>query len=125
MSKNRNYFNMYNKNNNNNNNNNVQAEETPAAVEEAVVEAPVEIEAAEEVAEEIKPEKVVKDGVVVNCAKLNVRKAPSKDADILGVISRYDDVKVYVDESTEDFYKVCTEAGVEGYCVKTFIGFNS
>ena len=121
MSKNRNYFNMYNKNNK------PQVEETPAAVEaeEAVVEAPVEIEAAEEVAEETKPEKVLKDGVVVNCAKLNVRKAPSKDADILGVISRYDDVKVDMEESTEDFYKVCTEAGVEGYCVKTFIGFNS
>ena len=119
MSKNRNYFNMYNKNNNN-----VQAEETPA-VEEAVVEAPVEIEAAEEVAEETKPEKVLKDGVVVNCAKLNVRKAPSKNADILGVIARYDDVKVDMEESTEDFYKVFTEAGVEGYCVKTFIGFSS
>ena len=120
MSKNRNYFNMYNKNNNN-----VQTEETPA-VEEAVVEAPVEeVKPTEEVVEETKPEKVVKDGVVVNCAKLNVRKTPSKDADILGVISRYDDVKVYIDESTEDFYKVCTEAGVEGYCVKTFIGFSS
>ena len=25
------------------------------------------------------------------------------------------------DESTEDFYKICTESGINGYCLKKFI----
>lgn len=70
---------------------------------------------------------VVTTGIVANCARLNVRKEADKEADVLCVISKGVNVAVNLDESTEDFYKVCTPAGtgdlfgVEGYCMKQFI----
>lgn len=61
------------------------------------------------------------NGVVTGCAKLNVRKEPSKEAEVLCVINELSAVVVTVEESTEDFYKVCTPSGIEGYCMKKFI----
>lgn len=96
-----------------------------------VVEAPVETkeeEVVNTVIEEtiVAPEPVVEEpaevyGVVTNCAKLNVRKAPSADANIVTEIAVGTEVMVDDTESTEDFYKVVTEAGIEGYCMKKFI----
>lgn len=60
-------------------------------------------------------------GVVVNCLELNVRELPSKDAKIICVIKCLTEVVVDEDESTDDFYKVYLESGVEGYCMKKFI----
>lgn len=64
---------------------------------------------------------VEKYGMVVDCIKLNVREAPSIDAEIVCEIDCSSDIIVYEEESTEEFYKVCTAAGVEGYCMKKFI----
>lgn len=60
-------------------------------------------------------------GVVIDCSKLRVRSEANSNADILCEIKL--DTKVIIDEknSTDEFYKVCTEAGVEGYCMKQFI----
>lgn len=60
-------------------------------------------------------------GRVVGCVKLNVREEPSIKASIVFEITAGS--KVFIDEagSTEEFYKICTEHGVEGYCMKTFI----
>lgn len=60
-------------------------------------------------------------GVVTNCIKLNVRKAPFKDADVACVIPLATEVRVTIEESTEEFYRVSTEAGVEGFCMKKYI----
>lgn len=62
-----------------------------------------------------------KVGIVVNCPRLNVRMKPRADADVICVIDR--DSKVMIDEenSTKNFYKICAEVGVEGYCMKQFI----
>lgn len=60
-------------------------------------------------------------GVVVDCARLNVRKEPSSDADVLTTIPVGAEVQVDIFESTNDFYKVCTETGVEGYCMADYI----
>lgn len=60
-------------------------------------------------------------GVVVECDRLNVRKAPNTSATVLCVINR--DEKVTVDEqkSKGQFYKVRLASGVEGYCMKNYI----
>lgn len=60
-------------------------------------------------------------GVVFDCEKLNVRVAPFVDAEVATVIDR--DAEVMIDEarSTDEFYKVCTENSIEGYCMKKFI----
>lgn len=62
-----------------------------------------------------------KIGIVVGCSRLNVRAKPRADADVVCIINC--DSKVVIDEenSTKNFYKICTEVGVEGYCMTQFI----
>lgn len=67
-------------------------------------------------------EKVPVIGVVVNCQKLRVRSEASAEADnTIAVLDALSEVTVDEDASTEDFYKVCTAAGMEGFCMKKFI----
>lgn len=73
----------------------------------------------EEIPEAVAPK--AKEAVVVDCAKLNVRVEPSSDAEIVGQINASTKLEVYEDESTDEFYKICTHSGVEGYCMKKFI----
>lgn len=88
-----------------------------------VVEEPVEVEVPGMVnePEEVVEVEVAKVGVVANCKLLNVRRKPSLDADILIIINESDEVIVDDEESTDDFYKVLTESGRKGYCVKKYI----
>lgn len=60
-------------------------------------------------------------GVVVDCAKLNVREAPQLDAEVVCTINRETEVMIYEQESTDEFYKVCLASGIEGFCMKKFI----
>ena len=62
-----------------------------------------------------------KFGKVDNCKKLNIRKLPSRDAEIISELVEGSKVMVDEKESTALFYKICTEHGIEGYCVKDFI----
>lgn len=60
-------------------------------------------------------------GIVTNCLRLNVRKTPSPTAEVLCTVDAKHDLVIDMDESTDDYYKICTEAGIEGYCVKYFV----
>ena len=60
-------------------------------------------------------------GIVTDCLHLNVREDPHPTATILGVISASTELIIIEEESTTDFYKICTSAGLEGYCMKKFI----
>ena len=60
-------------------------------------------------------------GVVIDCAKLNIRKQPNKDAVVVTVIPVNSEVIIDLENSTEDFYKVCSVIGIEGYCMKQYI----
>jgi len=72
----------------------------------------------EEVAEmAVEPKK----GVVTDCLKLNVRKEPDSEAEVIGQITAATKLVVYENESTDEFYKICTYSGIEGYCMKKFI----
>ena len=58
----------------------------------------------------------------VTATKLNVREEPVTDAaNILGTLNKGAEVLIDEVESTEDFYKVCTEKGLGGFCMKQFI----
>lgn len=61
-------------------------------------------------------------GVVAGCARLNVRKEPNKEARVLCVINK--DEEVVIENTYEDFYEVITAKGVKGYCMKQFININ-
>lgn len=60
-------------------------------------------------------------GKVENCVNLRVRKDSRDDGLVLGHIPYGSEVMVYPDESTDDFYSVVTESGIEGYCMRQFI----
>lgn len=55
-------------------------------------------------------------GIVVNCDKLNVRKEPSKESDVVRIIDHDDQIDIYNDESTDDFYKTS-----DGYVMKEYV----
>lgn len=125
---NKNYNKMYNK----------PSAEVKEAIEqeaETVVETPVEIPvepvvevqmAIEEVAE---PEVIVPveeteepiTAIVVDCAKLNVREEPSPRGAVVAIIDASNEVVICESESFGNYYKVCTAAGIEGYCVKDYL----
>lgn len=63
----------------------------------------------------------VKIGVVSNCNKLNIREEPSLDANIVCEITSTTELMIDENESTEEFYKVFTTSGLEGFCMKKFI----
>ena len=70
------------------------------------------------------PKKESKVGIVANCEKLNLRRSPLKDSDGANIITELlSGVAVVIDEdeSTPNFYKVTTETGLEGYCMRQFI----
>lgn len=107
-----------------------QVEETVNEVEESTNEAE---ETTEEVTEEVtEPEVIVpniEDGVENNevigkisgFEKLYVRKEASKDSEPVGIVTDKDDLSIDVAHSTDNFYKVITSNGLEGYCVKEFV----
>lgn len=68
-------------------------------------------------------EEVVKDiiGVVTDCLKLNIRKEPNKDSDVVVIVTCLDELKIDPDASTDDWYAVCTVTGIEGFCMKKFV----
>lgn len=74
---------------------------------------------------EVKDDPVVakvtkKAGVIANCDRLNIRKGPSVDTEILAVVDR--GTKVVVEPiSNNEFYKVYVESGIEGYAMKAYI----
>ena len=60
-------------------------------------------------------------GLVHNCLTLNVREEPEKDATILCSIQSLTEVMIDNVKSTDEFYKICTASGIEGYCLKRYI----
>lgn len=91
-------------------------EEVIEPVETAEVVEPIE---AVEPAIETAP--APKIGRVFGCTSLNVRKAPKTNAVVICTINCHAEVEIDELESTDDFYKICTASGIEGYCMKKFI----
>lgn len=78
------------------------------------------VEPAQEVEEIVEPKKPI-TGVVANCFSLNVRTGPSKDFDVVCEIPSKTEVQIDESGSSDDFYKICTATGIEGFCMKAFI----
>ena len=60
-------------------------------------------------------------GVVHNCEKLNVRKQPSKDSEIVFVLNEGSRISIDEENSTEEWYSSAHVSGVEGFCMKQFV----
>ena len=68
--------------------------------------------------EELKPE--VKTGKVINCQLLNVRKRAKRDAEIVRVIAKDDEVEILNDAG--EFLRVKLSDGTYGFCMRMYIG---
>lgn len=60
-------------------------------------------------------------GRVTDCLNLNVRAEPDPNAAINCTILKETRVIVDTNESTKSWLKICTEAGIEGFCMKRYI----
>lgn len=58
-------------------------------------------------------------GIVSGCPKLNIRRDPNKDSEILGVIDYGTTVQIL--EEYPGFYNIVAPSGIEGFCVTDFI----
>lgn len=88
----------------------------------AVTEEKVKEEKVKEVTEEYIEEKTVyKHGFVSGCIRLNVRKDPTVKSDVVCVIENDTELAISLNESTDDFYKVSTAAGIDGFCMKKYV----
>ena len=60
-------------------------------------------------------------GKIIDCKKLRVRSEGNSNAEVICDIAEGTLVMVDEEESTNEFYKVCTENGIEGFCMKKYI----
>ena len=60
-------------------------------------------------------------GVVTGCNKLRVRSEPRFGTNVICEIDKGTRVMIDKSCSTVDYYKICTESGIEGFCLKTYI----
>ena len=98
--------------------------ENPVTMEQSTVAPVASVEPAIEMVQETVdtvtlPETVV--GTVINCAKLNVRATPSINAEIVYVLDVMSEIQIDVVKSDNEWLKVCTATGVEGYCMRKFV----
>lgn len=57
----------------------------------------------------------------VTAKLLNVRADADSNSEVLGIIKKDAEVMIDLEESTDEFYSVCTESGLYGFCMKEFI----
>lgn len=107
MSKNRNnYSKMYTKENR-------YAEETTDTFETK--------EVVEEVIEEVVNEAPKAVGHISNCEKLNIRTEPNANGEVVTILPVGTELSIDLSESNDEWYKICTLHGIEGYCMKKFV----
>ena len=87
-------------------------------IEEAIIEQPI-IEETVEIQEEPKTGEFL-DGVVFNCIKLNVRKEPSLDSEVITVLNETDRVKIEAIDNSQ-WYHIQLPNGEEGFSMKKYI----
>lgn len=58
---------------------------------------------------------------IANCLRLHIHSEPNTDSEIVCKVRYLTELYIDVDESTEDFYKVCTAIGAEGFCQKELV----
>ncbi len=57
---------------------------------------------------------------VADCIRLHILSAPRSNADVVCKV-RYLTELIIVEDRPDDYYKVCTAAGAEGYCLKSLV----
>ena len=81
---------------------------------------PTEVNLVQETVNTVTLPKTV-EGVVVDCVKLNIRTEPDIHADVACVLDVMSELKIDVSKSNNEWFKVSTATGVEGYCMRKFV----
>lgn len=58
---------------------------------------------------------------VANCLRLHIHSEPNPDSEIVCKVRYSTELAIDQDNSTEDFYKVYTAIGAEGFCQKELV----
>ena len=58
---------------------------------------------------------------IVNCLRLHIHSEPTFESDVICKVRYLTEVEIDLEESTEDFYKIYTAIGAEGFCEKDSI----
>ena len=98
--------------------NNYNKQYRPTKTEPVVEET---VEETVEVTEPSKEEPTYSNAYIVDCSSLNIRCAPSIDADIMCSVGSRTSLQVELAKSTDDWFKVCTPAGIDGYCMRKYV----
>ena len=101
-----------------------------ADVTEEMEEEIAEVNESEEVEKEV-TEEVTKEatkeadstvvGYVSGCLKLNIREEGYLGANVVCVVPEKTALLIEVAESNDEWYKVYTETGMEGFCMKQYV----
>ena len=70
---------------------------------------------------ELKKEPIFRIGVVTDCDSLNIFKCPEPDAEIICKITALSELMIDDSKSSGEWLSVCTEAGMEGFCLRKFV----
>lgn len=65
------------------------------------------------------PKKV--SGIVVDCNRLNIRTKPSINSQPVGNVTVNSEVVINLNQSNDEWLKVITKDGVEGFCMKKYV----
>lgn len=84
------------------------------------VEPIVEVKMVEETVNTVPIPKTI-NGIVANCTKLNIRKGPSTNAEILGIVNVDSEMEIDMDKSNDNWFYVSTAVGIDGYCMRDFV----
>ena len=57
----------------------------------------------------------------VNCLRLHVYSEPNENSEVICKFRYLTEVAIDLDNSTEEFYKIYTAIGAEGFCQKEFV----
>lgn len=70
---------------------------------------------------ETKPIPKTVDGMVVGCAKLNVRAEANLFAEVVCTLNAQSEIEIDVEKSNRDWFYICTATGIEGYCMRKYV----
>ena len=86
---------------------------------------PIIEEVKEEIVASVEEAKVeetnTKKFVVVTTDRLNVRKGPSKDTEVLNIVSKDEKLLINDPKLVKGFYSITTSSGIKGYVMKEFV----
>lgn len=103
-----------------------EIDETVNEVEEFNEELNETMDKTEETTNEVEKESEedIRSGIIDGCKKLYVRKEPSKNSEPVSIVEEGSELAIDITHSTDDFYKVITLNGIEGFCVKGYVKIN-